>query len=339
MGAMTPQTRTSRDADAPTLRSDEPGTLIRVLRKVLVDGYGTADQPSPALGWEMIQREDGLRAAFRPTDPNHPGGWLYIDEDDPERESYYPAAGGYRTFSGFDSDGEPDADGPFGFAGWRRGRTSGVGALDWMIRGNALFFYVWIGTSGAHQDLAVSLSARDRNEDGTDNYAWSWTVYCFGRLAGSPGDGGNVIVHARENSNNTNDYDQGRNSHLAGRPRGNNTGHLLGPHDGTQTGVPARGEFVFHGSRPGDAGPEFPDPIHGLVIDRLRIHDDTGHYRGHLPGLWVPDHDLVFDHERLEPLDTTEPRYIVTPMGTGVGSFSSSAQCACLIDIGEDWHP
>ncbi|WP_018869502.1 hypothetical protein [Thioalkalivibrio sp. ALgr3] len=338
MGAFTPQTRTSRDADAPTLRSDEPGTLIRVLRKVLVEGYGTADQPSPALGWEMVQREDGKRAAFRPTDPNHPGGWLYLDEDDPERPSHDAIAVGYRTFSGFDSDGAPDADGVFEEGAWRRGRTEGQGTLDWIIRGNALFFYVWLGTSSAVDDLAVSLSARDMDADGQDNYAWSWTVYCFGRLAGAPGDGGNVVMNTGATSS-SNDYSQASNSRLAGRPRGDRIAYLLGDHAGQATGLEARGQYAFHGDRPGDAGPEFPDPIHGLVIDRLQVLDDQGYYRGHLPGLWVPHHDLVYDHARLEPLDTTEPRYIVTPLGTGVGSLQSSAQCACLIDTGEDWHP
>ena len=71
------------DADAPTL-AGEPGNLVRLLRQVFSEGYGSGDQATPPIpGWEMRFSEDGLKCAMRSMHPESPGYWFHIDDTDP----------------------------------------------------------------------------------------------------------------------------------------------------------------------------------------------------------------------------------------------------------------
>lgn len=47
--------RCSEDVDAPILSQQDQGSFVRLLKTVLVDGYGTGDDHKPALGWELYE--------------------------------------------------------------------------------------------------------------------------------------------------------------------------------------------------------------------------------------------------------------------------------------------
>lgn len=106
----------STDPEAPVL-DGLPGSLTNVLRKCLVDGYGSvgAGTRKDPLGWTAMFDGTGFKGAFRSTDPSASGCWLYVDDSGPHPTQTSQAADwrGYETFSGFDGGGNPVGDGPF----------------------------------------------------------------------------------------------------------------------------------------------------------------------------------------------------------------------------------
>lgn len=106
------------DADAPNLTSDGPGAMVNLLRKVLVDGYGSGDQEKPGMGWEMQwDSETNQRAAFRSSDPFSTQIWLYVDDRSGADTGFsggnrWARAWGMETFDGWEA-GEPQFTGRF----------------------------------------------------------------------------------------------------------------------------------------------------------------------------------------------------------------------------------
>jgi hypothetical protein len=67
------------DAGAPVL-TGEVGTFAHLLRKCLVDGYGSGEQAKAGAGWEMEwDSVTNARAAFRSQQYGHEA-WYYIDD-------------------------------------------------------------------------------------------------------------------------------------------------------------------------------------------------------------------------------------------------------------------
>lgn len=99
---------TSEDADAPVLE-DAAGSLLNILRKCLVQGYG--DQ-SPA-GWAEQINADNVRGAFQSQDPASPQHWFYIDDSKTGSITTVAYARAAFDFNGWDGSDEPDFVDPY----------------------------------------------------------------------------------------------------------------------------------------------------------------------------------------------------------------------------------
>ena len=116
------------DAGAPQLTSGKPSSIINILKKCLVDGYGS----KPALGWTMAFADDATRSAvFRNSPTDGLGGFVqfssYNGSDSNNNRMYVQSALFMPTATMADAHG--------------------VGALSAFIVGTHLDKWMIVGTS------------------------------------------------------------------------------------------------------------------------------------------------------------------------------------------------
>ncbi|WP_019024051.1 MULTISPECIES: hypothetical protein [unclassified Thioalkalivibrio] len=99
---------TSADADAPILENTE-GSLLNILRKCLVQGYGNQDP----VGWEEQIHADNQRGAFKSSDPSSPQHWFYIDDSKSGAIATVAYARAAFDFDGWDENEEPKFVDPY----------------------------------------------------------------------------------------------------------------------------------------------------------------------------------------------------------------------------------
>lgn len=139
----------SSDAGAPSL-TGEVGTLVGLLKKCLVDGYGT----KAPLGWEGMYNGDYTRAAFRA--PAGTRFWLHVDDTGPSAQGARLARFvGYEGIGGLDANGDPIEplyrfptveQRSFGCPVAKSTLLSSD-AVNWLLVGDEQAFYLWVAWS------------------------------------------------------------------------------------------------------------------------------------------------------------------------------------------------
>jgi len=140
------------DPEAPVL-DGTAGSLIQLLQKCLVDGYGNVGQGTwkDPLGWEGFYDSVFQKAGFRSLDASGTQLWLYVDDTGPDatdgaRTAYVR---GWEEFSGFDGGDLPlGLVNPFPtlvqrpLAKWYKSSTADGTARSWVLIGDGSLFYL-----------------------------------------------------------------------------------------------------------------------------------------------------------------------------------------------------
>jgi len=153
---MTVTIYSSEDTDAPTL-TGEVGTLINLLQKCLVDGYGNQS----AAGWTSQLHSSGEKAAFQSGDANSSQHWFYIDDTGAKTSegAKMGSLWGYATFSGYDGSGVPQGTDKYPNAGdpdtqggiVPKSSSADTSVRPWrlIVGRSAFYFFSGINSSGA----------------------------------------------------------------------------------------------------------------------------------------------------------------------------------------------
>jgi hypothetical protein len=272
--------------------------MVNVLRKVLVDGYGSGDQAKPGMGWEMQwDSETNHRAAFRSSDPLSTQIWLYVDDTGTigAGGNRWARAWGMGTFSGWDA-GEPQFTGRFPLDAQlsfgvtiAKNRNENSDVVPWIIVASERSFYLMVDhykldgfTSEGYGSAGSTHFFGDiRSRKQEDDYRFA---VCGGRAE-------NYTSSISIDSNwKINQYDDEKQEGL----------YLARSHD--MLGVSAEISNVYIGYRPGynvwsgsDDDIPYPCPITGrIVMENAGImeHGNTKILRGYWPGHKVADHNL-----------------------------------------------
>jgi hypothetical protein len=312
----------STDSGAPTLNG-QVGSLIRVLRACLVDGFGS----NPPLGWSMPYTDGNdppLRAHFRQAPKT---GWdqydLEVHDNSPTtsagNDPRYAAAWGWAGATGL-------AEGSIAFPvrtsngmNTRKSASSDTTARRWMLVGtDRSFIFVAYHNAGSDWAAAEAWFFGDLVPVGPIDV---WAVALLGGDAQTyPGMAnlweGPLVVAALPYTF------QG----LTG-PVGFNRVWPAGMHTGD--GNVGNGYFVY---------PNGPDGRG--YIERVLVAE-SGHLRAVLPGFWAPLHNWksatsITDWQTFDGAgDLAGRSFIVAKWGNGDTYFGTVAFC---IETSDTWY-
>ena len=274
----------STDPGAPQL-SGTPGSLISVLRAVLVNGYGTAPNDKPGLGWTE-EFTDTNKVVFQNSQDAGSGYRLRVLDDGSASAGGSARSASVRAFStmtDIDNGSDPTpttADMPNGVI-WPKSTVLSSATRPWWAIGNERCIYLFVdvqGVGGADVPLfagdLLSIKPGDQhafalNSGDTAVYTGS-LAFTHSRLfhtltaMSSQPNSGSALIIARSHSG------------APGAVRGNNVNTLAN----------------FSGAYGGPSGLPYPVPASGgLIVDRPWVNDGANSPRGFYPGLYVPQHE------------------------------------------------
>lgn len=162
---------TSADGSAPVVNGTA-GSLVNLLKKCLVDGYGAKTPPG---GWECVASGNGQKAAFRSNAAGSSQIWLHADDSAPST-ARFARCRAWETLSGLDANGDPASGSSGQFptvaqqatCGVMKSATADTLSRPWVLVADSQAFYLaidWV-SHGAKYDLlffgdALSLRAND----------------------------------------------------------------------------------------------------------------------------------------------------------------------------------
>ncbi len=144
--------RTSEDVDAPILTPNSQGSMTRLLKTVLVDGYGTGGDYKAPLGWELYEADSEIHSEITEmTIKNVAGSGTYLMIDGSGSrdtnatykllKTYMRAAESVESYSSGLGYSPPLNIWPGGYISL--GYTSvHSGDMDWKVIGNGRSFWV-----------------------------------------------------------------------------------------------------------------------------------------------------------------------------------------------------
>lgn len=262
----------SSDGGAPVL-SGTTGSLINLLRKCLVDGYGTK---TPATGWTLEYINGTLDiAAFRNSPTLGSGCYLRIDEQT-ATYAYQAKIDGYETMTGI-SSGSGNFSTTTPYCTFNKSTAANTTGRTWYLFVSPTFIHlvVFFGTTANTLPLTTTLNT-------------VLTVLSFGDF---------IQHHAQSNPSiianilsNIGGLLQGfvalsANLQNASSPRN----HLSAPNTPTAIKNIAAGPVSLSGNAV--VGP----PYNGLLaLAKFLLHDTSGidAYRGVVPGCYCPCHSI-----------------------------------------------
>lgn len=283
----------SSDPEAPVL-SGEAGTLVNLLKKCLVDGYGDQGQGTwkPGLGWEGVYSGDYAKAAFRSTAEAGTKLWLYVNDNGGLAGGTKDAhVRGWEGMTGLDANGDPvSGEGPFPLLTgqlpsgnslglvWNKSIAASSAVRSWALIGDECAF--WLGMWNGYTSE-------------TDRLGW----YFFGDIVSFRADDAFHCAVIGGVTENTSSWSYSNGLGLVKETMANlnftgTTGHYLA-RGVTQVGgcVGFSGFGVTGSSAFANSAGQYPSPADGglalfppLVGERLA--DGSGCLRGVLPGLF-----------------------------------------------------
>lgn len=287
----------SSDAGAPAL-SGQAGSLVALLRALLVNGYGTGPNAKAGFGWTQAFLGTN-EVVFRNSPVSGSGHFLRVmDASDASA-----GVASYEAMAAIDEGtnrSPPITDRPNG-AIWTKSSAAGSTARAWWAVGNDRYFYLFIDIAGRAGDNAGSLE---------------YCVPCFAGDLDSfqPGDQTAFLVSQGPSST---DPGYGTRARIGLRYSAdlNNSPHAgLAEAVGfisrnyAQTLVPALavcassscGGSNYWG---GSGGLPYPHPVdNGLLHERGLILEGPGIIRGAMPGVSVPLHTRPFSDLATVPM-------------------------------------
>lgn len=273
------------DSGAPTL-TGEVGSLVNLLKKCLVDGYGS----KTPLGWGSFFNGAYTKGAFQNIAADGATGmWLFVDDT-----GVTPAGAksskwlGYETITGLDGSGEPTgpgiafptiASGSYVMA--QKSSTADATARRWKLIGDSKRFWLLRAWSAAGLDV--------------------YDISFFGDFLPMS----NVDTHRCAIIGQSSEYVSGTPSHPAGYSAAQNLssaltalqgGHWVARHYNQANGAQQFGKGGDLVGSIGYAGYTYPNPVDGsMIVCPISILENSG-LRGFLPGVYQPVHARPTDH-------------------------------------------
>lgn len=288
------------DSDAPVL-DGQKGSLINLLDKVLVDGYGT----KTAAGWtKAFVSANGNVAAYRNSPTNGLGFYYRVDDDAPHAGADYSSlVAGYETMSDVDTGAGPfpDSDGR-----WLRKSSSGdTVSRAWLSVADdqTIYLFVWNFTTGA---------------PGADDCS---TVLMMGDfLPIIPGDNYYAILNGMPDYYTFRIYQLWMDEHSAMASY-----YAVSPRRSTGEPGSINSSFLstLVGGAPGFTA-DYAYPYHGqLLLEKYMVGENfPWSARGYMPGLYAPLHK-----KPLNNFDTYDDKIAINLWG-----HNSSAVYQIMID-------
>ena len=279
------------DPEAPVL-DGTVGSLVNLLKKCLVDGYGNVGQGTwkAPLGWEGVYDSGFVKAGFRSQDANGTQLWLYVNDNAPDgtdgaRTAYVR---GYEEFTGFDG-----GDAPVGLvnpfptvaqmagAKWFKSYYADGTAKPWVVMGDEAFFYFasahYLATYATHHSVQYFgdlLPLRPGD-------AYHCALAC-GSAAGTQPPASSMGTYAAYSMATTTQ---------AGVYVARTHAQVLPPVNVAQVWLPGAASVGFTQFFP------FPAPLDGgLHMSPLLLFEGAAGLRGQLPGLYGPHHTRPLVH-------------------------------------------
>lgn len=149
---------TSTDGSAPIVNGTV-GSLVNLLKKCLVDGYGAKTPPG---GWECLVSGNGQKGAFRLNAAGATQIWLHVDDSAPST-ARFARCRAWETLNGLDANGDPAAGSSGQYPTVAQQATCGVMksatadslSRPWVLAADSQAFYLaidWV-SHGAKYDL------------------------------------------------------------------------------------------------------------------------------------------------------------------------------------------
>ena len=289
------------DTDAPVI-SGSKGSLINLLDKVLVDGYGSM----AAAGWtKEFVSANGNVAAYRNSPVTGLGFYYRVDDDEPQ--SGYARVSrivGYETMTDVDTGA-----GPFPSANdvlAHKSTTNNTTARPWwaVADDRTIYLFIWSGSTDVIGSEIATLpivmgdflsvipgDAYCAGVGGSDSYSGWYYGYMFHLNTFT--SGGSNLFSPRRSDGSTGDI---RTITLATSPLTGYPGYLVA----------------------------FSYPWHGETLtQRLAIADgDNYTFRGYMPGIFIPMHQYPFNN-----FDTDSAGRVA------ITFYVAAYQCQVLIDV------
>lgn len=325
---MAVRTYYSDDPEAPVL-TGEPGTLVNLLKKCLVDGYGDVGQGTwkAPLGWEAVYNTAYTRGGFRATAPGATGFWLEFNDTGASASGYRLAQTyGWEGLTGYDGDGLPVGTQQIwsGTVSMFKSSDANGTARNWVLIGDDLLWYLFVEYHGSYQGHFALHAFGD-----VISYRAGDAYHCA--VIGS----GNVTIAAPSVS---------CLGYLLGRYSDSQSGHYLFRR---YTGLAGLVQFGKLGDNltgassvaMGTSGYAFPSPVdNGLHLAPIRVVESS-FLRGVLPGVYQPLHDRPIAHRDVLVDVDGLPGRTLQAISLGVAATSGDAGTGrILVDLTGPWR-
>ena len=333
--SLIPTIYSSTDPGAPQL-SGTPGSLISVLRAVLVNGYGTAPNDRPGLGW--TEEFTGTnKAVFRNSPASGSGYHLRVVDDGSSEvggSARLASVRGFSAMSDIDTGTDPtptiaqSSTGPQ----WAKSSHLSSDVRTWWAIGNELCFY-----------LVVAMYQGNPISNGPIYFAGDF-------ISDKPGDLHNFgVSHVSTTGYSGSQLYISRLFNfldsLNGIPANSScslffaraSSGIPGSVPSYNIGTMCRSQNEYGGSNSID----YPDPVSGgLLFDLAHISEGARLRRGRFPGVYVPLHNRPFaDLEQLtEPDGLPESTVLLAKSFRSQNQISTSSDGQVLFDTVNPWH-
>lgn len=284
--SLIPTIYSSTDAGAPQL-SGTVGSLVSVLRAILVAGYGTAPNAKAGLGWTEVYTGTD-KAAFRNSPVTGTGMIVRVDDSAAIGNAKWTGLRAYESMTGIDVGANPsptvaaEANGVL----WQKSSAASGASRPWWAIGNerSLYFFIDHAAGGiasatprfigdfpsllpgdAHNFMISSASFGGINEGDCGRLFYAPTTAISGTASGSSRCG----------------YVMRNFTKAVG---GAELFHVASP-------LGASGEYAF-----GGFGAAYPHAVTGGLLWTPSVLRDSAAFalRGQMPGLIYPGHNLPF---------------------------------------------
>lgn len=292
--SLIPTIYSSTDPGAPAL-SGTVGSLLNLMRALLVTGYGSSPNAKPGLGWTEAFT-GANKAAFRNSPITGSGYYLQVDDTN----ANYGLLRAFETMTAIDTGTNlvPTAAQLANGLIWAKSSQASAVARAWFAIGTETCVYLFMDSDGKLLENAAPHFAGDLiSLKPGDLHAFAISTY-----------GGAGIYSVNSNTNlfyTASSMQTGADTISAAplviaRSSSGATGAVLGTHLNLVGAWPAGRGYG------GTASPQIPYPapnIGGLLYDRPLINDAAYSPRGYFPGLYAPLHNrpLADLSQLLEP--------------------------------------
>ncbi|WP_337055056.1 hypothetical protein [Pseudoxanthomonas sp. USHLN014] len=330
--SLMPTIYSSTDGGSPAL-TGQPGSLAALLDACLVSGYGAGSSAKAPLGWTRSFTGGNVRV-YRNEPVAGSGYSLRVDDSGVIGNARHAFLRAYETMSGLDTGVGPTplaADRTDGCL-WPKSTEVSTAARAWWLIGNDRCFYLFVAIDGSSIDQAVPYFAGDIDSQMPSDQ------HCF-----VVSDSGLQTYDGSISANVSALMTFPANGYAAAYPAVLPAGFIGRRHDRVVGAVAIDGRSCplqqSNAGTWGGSGVPYPHPVNGgMLLARGQVCDLGGiGPRGHMPGLYVPQHDHpLMDLQTIGGL-TVIPGATLVAKSFRTGRLSSPSNGQVLFLVDGEW--